>query len=45
MAGGGINNSEGWSRFLAGDLVEESEVNMEVCAWIKVLCENIGVMG
>ena len=42
---GGINNSDGWSNFLAGELVEESEVKMEVSALIKVLCGNIGVIG
>ena len=42
---GGTNNSDGWSNFLAGELVEESEVKMEVSALIKVLCGNIGVIG
>ena len=42
---GGTNNSDGWSSFLAGELVEESEVKMEVSALIKVLCGNIGVIG
>ena len=45
MAGGGINNGEGGDIFLAGDLIEEAEVNMEASARIKVFCVNFWVMG
>ena len=43
--GVGINNSEGWGKFLTGDLAEEDEVKMKESACIKVFCWNIGVAG
>ena len=45
VSGGGIDNSEGRSKFLLGYLVEEDEVKMEASARIKVLCGKIGVKG
>ena len=45
VSGGGIDNSEGRSKFLLGYLVEEDEVKMEASARSKVLCGKIGVKG
>ena len=45
MAGGGINNSEGRGIILTGELVEETEVNMEAIYHIKVFCGDIWVTG
>ena len=44
MAGGGIINGEGGGNFLAGNIVERTEVDMEVSSWIKNFCGNIWVM-
>ena len=45
MADVSINNGEGLDKILAGDLVEETEVNMKESAWINFFCGNIGMTG
>ena len=45
VAGGGINNGEGRGKVLAGDLVEEAELNMETSDRIKLFCGNNWVTG
>ena len=45
VAGGGINNGEGRGKVLAGDLVEEAELNMETSDRIKFFCGNNWVTG
>ena len=44
VAGVGINNGEGGDTFLAGDLLEEDEVNMEAGDQIKVFCGKFWVI-
>ena len=45
VSGAGINNGEVRGKSFAGDLVEETEVNIEASASIKVVCRNIWMTG